>query len=840
MTQKRISYSFLLVVFLLISVKLNAQQAYKKPFNANPDPNGEPWIVGGLPPMTPKILAELMEIPELDLSHRAVRIPYKLNNAEQKYFRTIFNQSGGSCSQAAGVSYNFTYEVNFERGTTASGDANLFPTHYTWNFLNGGTGSGSSYVTGYQIIKENGCPTVQTWGGIAGSDTKWMSGYDDYYPGMQYRVKSYNRIDISTPEGLETLKQWMNDHGDGSTVGGLANFGVDFSGASMITLPSGTEEAGKKVITSWGDGGGHSMTFVGYNDSIRHDINNDNIYTNDVDINSDGIVDMKDWEIGGLYFANSHGTGYGDQGFAYMMYRLCAMESADGGIYGGGAYVIRAAIDHKTALTYKISMRHDSRSNIKISAGLSNNPDDEEPEDEYHYPLFNNQGGDHPMQGSGASEEIVIGLDVSGLRNFINAQKAKYFLIIDSRGGNGTVESFSLLDYRGSDVTETVSDQTNVAINQGRTLLSLIYESEVIPLLITTEELPVAEVDKPYTCELKASGGTAPYKWSVMKTVFNEDSLSASFPAITAEVTLSDSDDAAIEQDLAFSFPFYGEEYSKIYICTDGHILLSSGFQRVRTRQALKKVKSIAVLGCDLFYEAGDKIYFTGDQSSATIRWNTKHMYGGVEVNLDFAARLYPNGEIEYYYAKDLTDDITQMVIGISDGAGSYHIVDITNTTNIPDDHAFKLSAEGFPAGMQISANGIFSGTPTEADKSWKLMFLLTDTDSICKSKMLTFATIDSSSIVDNENKHFTFKTHSLKRSGKSIVFSFQIPEAGMVKLEIFNLAGREVKTFQNIYNKAGNYSTRWHNGTFTAGMYLCKLTLGNQAVKKKFILLKR
>ncbi len=128
MTQKIFSYSSLVSAFLLIYVNLNAQQTntlMEKPFNANPDPHGEPWIVGGLPPMTPKLLAELQEIPELDLSHRTVQLPYKLNNAEQKYFRTIFNQSGSSCSQAAGVSYHFTYEVNFERETSAQGDANL-------------------------------------------------------------------------------------------------------------------------------------------------------------------------------------------------------------------------------------------------------------------------------------------------------------------------------------------------------------------------------------------------------------------------------------------------------------------------------------------------------------------------------------------------------------------------------------------------------------------------------------------------------------------------------------------------------------------------------------------
>jgi hypothetical protein len=42
------------------------------------------------------------------------------------------------------------------------------------------------------------------------------------------------------------------------------------------------------------------MTYIGYDDSIRFDYNNDGRFTNDIDINGDRVVDMRDWEIGGL------------------------------------------------------------------------------------------------------------------------------------------------------------------------------------------------------------------------------------------------------------------------------------------------------------------------------------------------------------------------------------------------------------------------------------------------------------------------------------------------------------------------------------------------------------
>ena len=39
------------------------------------------------------------------------------------------------------------------RDVDANQEVNQYPEHYTWNFLNGGADGGSSYVTGYEIIK---------------------------------------------------------------------------------------------------------------------------------------------------------------------------------------------------------------------------------------------------------------------------------------------------------------------------------------------------------------------------------------------------------------------------------------------------------------------------------------------------------------------------------------------------------------------------------------------------------------------------------------------------------------------------------------------------------------
>ena len=49
--------------------------------NCNPDPNGEPWIAGGLPAITQEILDEMSAIPTLELTpqSRSITLPEKVS-----------------------------------------------------------------------------------------------------------------------------------------------------------------------------------------------------------------------------------------------------------------------------------------------------------------------------------------------------------------------------------------------------------------------------------------------------------------------------------------------------------------------------------------------------------------------------------------------------------------------------------------------------------------------------------------------------------------------------------------------------------------------------------------
>ncbi|MEI6143914.1 MAG: hypothetical protein WCP85_31855, partial [Mariniphaga sp.] len=224
---------------------------------------------------------------------------------------------------------------------------------------------------------------------------------------------------MDTPEGLQTLKYWLTDHLESANVGGIANFYGQYYNPTN-TLPAGTPEAGKYVQTSWGASPSHTWTLCGFNVSIRFDYNNDGLFTNNVDINGDGEVNMRDWEIGGVKIASGYaGTGWSNQGFCYVMYKCFADAIGYGGIWNHTVYVIDAKQTCSPKLTAKIVLKHTSRNKIKVTMGVSTDLSATVPSFVQEYPVFKFQGGDYYMQGgtTEADKTIDFGLDLTALIN---------------------------------------------------------------------------------------------------------------------------------------------------------------------------------------------------------------------------------------------------------------------------------------------------------------------------------------------------------------------------------------------------------------------------------------
>jgi hypothetical protein len=741
------------LVLLFIATQLSAQEL----INLNPDKKGEPWYVGNLRKLTAEDYEKIAQTPKLKFPQYYTKktLPDKIDNSLNKYFPPVFNQHDGSCGQASGIGYNFTYAIDFARDVEANTLQTQYPTHYTYNFLNDGASNGSFYFDGWEIINANGCPNVEVYGGTlwAKGIRGWMSGYSSYYSSMKNRVLETFTVNLTTPQGLETLKAWMNDQLNGSSVGGLANFSAGVSGSfTMTKLAAGTPKANLNVITHFDYEVNHAMTFVGYNDSIRYDFNSDGKYTNDKDINGDGTIDMRDWEIGGLIMVNSWGTSWGNSGKAFVPYKLLAEPSSNGGIESGLVYVIRAKASYEPKITLKASITHDSRNKLMITAGVSSNPAATRPDHILQLPLFNFQGGPYYMQGGTTDQDksIEIGLDITPLLSFVNnSEEARFFLIVEEKDPNGTsigkINSFSIIDYTNGS-SETVYPYVNEPIQDNdTTFLSVNKTIAFDKVRISTETLPDVVAGLPYSYALNAENGTPPYNWNFIIDYNQKDSTSVFTSLTNNKLVPGNNDDDFVKLALPFEFPFYGKTYSQVLVTTDGSILFGDTFEYVRDISALTSSKAITVYGSDLmlYPDDGDGIWYFATKDSITVRWRTSK-YGDATFNADFSVTLLPSGRIKFNYGSGISSS-TDWVAGISNGDGiSYSKASISGNNTVIPNQQIKFNQTGFPENMKIDKNGTVTFTTIKGGKDWSVTTRVTDFNKISSEKTLALHSVES------------------------------------------------------------------------------------------------
>ncbi|RLD40974.1 MAG: hypothetical protein DRI89_10735 [Bacteroidetes bacterium] len=711
---------------------------------------------------------QLKNLPVIKMTtaSRSRDLPFMVDNSTQIYMRPVFNQAGYSCGQASSVAYNFTYEMARARNVAANTTDNQYTTHFTWNWMNAGIGyfgRGVSYLHSFQVLKYVGEPDVATYGGLSsGGEKRWLSDYDDYYTAMGNRITEAYQIPCGTAEELITLKHWLNDHLDGSDVGGVASYYAQYMSANY-QLPAGTPEAGKYVLTSYGGSANHAMTIVGYNDSIRWDYNNDGQYTNNIDINGDGELNMKDWEIGGFKMVQSYGgvPNWGDQGYAYMMYKTVADDLGQGGIWNHCVHVLDVKESYEPKLTAQVTLTHNKRRQIKVLAGLSNNGDS--PDFIIDFPIFDYQGGAIFMQGgtSESDKTIEIGLDLSPLLTEVTLdQNVQLFLMVvenDPDGnGTGSINSFSIWDYTNGAVNVACS-QNNVPLqNNDTTSLSITHNFDFDRVEIQDETLPPAPQGIPYAHQMTASGGTVPYIWEFDKT-YETLSTSQPYPPVTGQQLYpSNNDYGKISQLIDFDFPFYDSSYSSISAHVDGYLMFDDQlypYPYFHDDKVLFEVsRNISPFNTQFQYirtANSDGMWYEGDSTYATFWWKTTYVSDN-NTSYNYAVTLYPNGEIKYNYGS--INGLTYLncwIAGVSDGdTKNFEVLEISHDQSLSPNQRFNFTRYDYPPEFEISDDGLFSGIPQQAYSGTEISFKVSDNNHICSTKTLLLSS--SGIIVQN------------------------------------------------------------------------------------------
>ncbi|MDP2877645.1 MAG: hypothetical protein Q8O00_15760, partial [Holophaga sp.] len=414
---------------------------WKGLYNANPDPQGEPWIIGALPPLTSEQLAALERLPIFTLSpeqRQALAAPQALPatviNSNHQAFRPIFTQNGGSCGQASGIGYHFTYERNLALGRAASSPANICAYGFTWNFMNGGDRNIGSWPDwGYSVTQDMGAASVADFNGSdsGGSESAWTSGYQRYFNALDAKV---TRVVKFNPRDIQSLKNWLFDKGKGTgTQGGLVTFACSFNTIKQtVSIPDGPFMGQQVATVIQPDPPDHAMTLVGYSDEIT--------------VNG---------KTGAFLVANSHGTGFKNNGFVWVM--------CDGFNPHSNQVLGIEVAPHSPELLVKSTFTSSLRNTIVASVGYAAAVGAAAPAEKRTNKWgFNLDGGALPMRGAGQSPTLEFGMDATMFISKLPSRKGTVFL---EATGLGSVNALSVMYHGTNPPTEFVYEGSLGPIN---------------------------------------------------------------------------------------------------------------------------------------------------------------------------------------------------------------------------------------------------------------------------------------------------------------------------------------------------------------------------------------
>lgn len=424
--------------------------------NMNPDPNGEPWIAGGMKPPTKEQIEKMKSIPEVEFKRSTLSrvLPPQVILIDNPEFPPVFSQVGGSCAQVSGVAYTYSYQLNVLKGVTATTE-NTRAYGFTHNFLNGGNNSGGSwYWDGWEILSHQGAPDITTFhgsanGGLAG--TRWMNGAERWHSANDNRATKYEKIKIESMSDINKIKNWMYDLNgtDPNKKGGALVFAANAVSAKGNQIVSSGPFSGEALCTGLTKHGtDHGMTFAGYSDSV---------------------------EGGALLLLNSWGTGWGTDGHVWVPYSTVV----NGGLHHDEVWCVTVG-EHAPKYEIETSITNSSRSTISIKTGFSSG-NSESPDSLVTYgKAFNYSGGSHFMEGWGGSSTIDVSLDVSRFYDLIVNGEVTFFLqVINSGSYVCNINRTKLVDYSLSAPKEYTAEMSSASVSNGDTLL--------IPILFTSD-----------------------------------------------------------------------------------------------------------------------------------------------------------------------------------------------------------------------------------------------------------------------------------------------------------------------------------------------------------------
>ena len=190
------------------------------------------------------------------------------------------------------------------------------------------------------------------------------------------------------------------------------------------------------------------------------------------------------------------------------------------------------------------------------------------------------------------------------------------------------------------------------------------------------------------------------------------------------------------------------------------------------------------------------------------------------EVDADLAVREeLSNARIRIYYdPAELGDDVDPKTFVIA------HWADNTNWDGSRDDIVVD------------TANGTWEILDSRVDLEEQYV----EANTTSFSSFALFETYKQTGVEEGDvSRSFILMQNSPNPFNPVTTIRFTLPDAGIVIIDVYNMAGQKVKTIVNEFMSAGSHSVMWNASGFSAGVYFCTVQTEGISKTMKMTLLK-
>jgi hypothetical protein len=178
-------------------------------------------------------------------------------------------------------------------------------------------------------------------------------------------------------------------------------------------------------------------------------------------------------------------------------------------------------------------------------------------------------------------------------------------------------------------------------------------------------------------------------------------------------------DDGFTALAIGFSFPFYGTNYSTVYVSSNGNLTFGAGDTDLSETETemMTDLPRIAIAWDDLFPEGTleNRVAYSQTPGTLTISWTGVREYGSSINGNNFAIQLYSNGVIGLFWGSTtMTDALVGITPGglTAPGAGVVMSEDLSNSAL-----AFGGSLMAGPGEQFFEQFGLYNAGPLQRDK---------------------------------------------------------------------------------------------------------------------------